>query len=134
MKGACNCGAVQFDIGVEPTGIFVCHCSICRRHTGTNGNAVLVVGNDDFHWTAGEDCIATWRKPGHDWQIWFCRLCGAQVPGHNSPSTMFVPAGSLTDGADDLEVLHHIWVDSKAAWDVIGDSGQQHRKAFEGEP
>jgi hypothetical protein len=44
---------------------------------------------------------------------------------------MFVPAGLITDGGDSLKVKHHIWVDSKAVWDVIGDSGRQHREAFE---
>ncbi len=132
MKGECNCGGVRFVLADDPYGIFVCHCSICRRHTGTNGNAVVVVGNEAFRWLGGEDQICTWKKPGHDWQIWFCCVCGSQVPGRNDASTMFVPAGLLTEGGECLEVIHHIWVDSKAAWDEIGDSGQRHSEAFEG--
>ncbi len=131
MRGECNCGSVRFAIDAKPEGIFVCHCSICRRHTGTNGNAVLVVQQSDFRWLSGEGQIATWRKPGHDWQIWFCRTCGSQVPGDNSESTKFVPAGLLSEGDEKLEVIHHIWVDSKARWDVIGDAGKQHREAFQ---
>ena len=132
IKGQCNCGSVQFEIDTAPSGVFICHCSICRRHTGTNGNAVVVTGNEHFHWVQGEENIATWRKPGHDWQIWFCRTCGSQVPGHDSDSTMFVPAGLIGEGDAGLKVIHHIWVDSKAGWDEIGDGGKRHTGAFEG--
>ncbi len=132
ISGQCNCGSVQFEVDSRPDGVFVCHCSICRRHTGTNGNAVLVVGKDAFRWTTGEAQISTWKKPGHDWQIWFCRVCGSQTPGENDASTMFVPAGLLNEDLEDLKVIHHIWVDSKANWDEIGDSGRQHGEAFEG--
>lgn len=132
IKGECNCGAIQFEANTNPAGVFVCHCSICRRHTGTNGNAVLVLSDNDFRWLRGEESISTWKKPSHDWQIWFCKICGSQVPGRNDDSTMFIPAGLLTEGDDDLRVIHHIWVDSKASWDDIGDSGRRHRKAFEG--
>jgi hypothetical protein len=45
---------------------------------------------------------------------------------------MFVPAGLLSEGHEELKVIHHIWVDSKANWDEIGDSGKQHSEAFEG--
>ncbi len=132
VRGECNCGAIRFEVSTEPAGVYVCHCSICRRHTGTNGNAVLVVDRTDFRWVSGESQISTWKKPGHDWQAWFCRDCGSQVPGDNSESTMFIPAGLLNEGHEELTVIHHIWVDSKANWDEIGDSGKQHREAFEG--
>jgi len=125
-KGACNCGAVSFEIGAELRDVFVCHCSICRRSTGSNGIAVLLVPNEQLRWLSGEDSIATWKKPDADWQTWFCRICGAPVPGENDPAKMFVPAGSIIEGGEALKVAHHIWVDSRAVWDEIGDSGKQH--------
>lgn len=89
----------------------------------------MVVAKDDFAWEQGAETIATWRKPGHDWQIWFCPSCGSQLPGENDASTVFVPAGLIVDDAP-LRVIHHIYVDSKAAWDEIGDAGRQHAGAF----
>ncbi len=131
-KGQCNCGAITFEIAAELSDVFICHCSICRRSTGSNGIAVLVVSNEDFRWTKGHEHIATWKKPDADWETWFCMTCGSRLPGVNDESRMFVPAGLITDGGDNLEVRHHIWVDSRAGWDVIGDAGRQHREAFEG--
>ncbi|MCM2311103.1 MAG: GFA family protein [Steroidobacteraceae bacterium] len=124
--GNCNCGAVQFEVDADLSGVYVCHCSICRRSTGSNGIAVVVVANEQLRWVRGEEHIATWNKPGTDWHTWFCRICGSPVPGMNNPATMFVPAGSITEGGTALKVVHHVWVASKAAWDEIGDAGQQH--------
>jgi hypothetical protein len=130
LRGACNCGAIAFEIDSDVPGIIVCHCSICRRSTGSNGIAVVVIDKDAFRWTRGEDNVSTWRKPNADWQTWFCRTCGSPVPGENDASRRFVPAGLISEGGDGLRVTHHIWVDSKADWDEIGDSGRQHRRAF----
>jgi hypothetical protein len=129
--GECNCGAVSFEITAEISDVIICHCSICRRATGSNGIAVLIVNNDDFRWTGGEELITCWKKPDADWLMGFCRNCGSPVPDMNDESRMFVPAGSIKDGGESLTVKHHIWVDSKAAWDEIGDSGRRHPEAFE---
>ncbi|WOJ98101.1 GFA family protein [Congregibacter brevis] len=130
ITGACNCCAVRFEINTDVSDIYVCHCSICRRSTGSNGIAVIVVDNTAFRWTAGEDSIATWKKPDVDWQTWFCRHCGSRLPGANDAERTFVPAGLLLEGSESLAVKHHIFVDSKADWDEIGDDGCQHPEAF----
>jgi hypothetical protein len=130
-KGECNCGAVAFEIDAELSDVYVCHCSICRRATGSNGIAVVVVDNDAFRWTRGEDRIEVWQKPGADWRMSFCRVCGSPLPGVNDPRRMFVPAGAISDGGESLRVVHHLWVGSKACWDEIGDSGRQHAGALE---
>ena len=51
-----------------------------------------------------EDQVLTWKKPLGNWETRFCD--------------------------ESLKVVHHIWVDSKAVWDEIGDSGKQHRQAY----
>ena len=130
--GECNCGAVQFEIDADLADVFVCHCSICRRSTGSNGIAVVLVRRDQFRWVRGEEHIAMWKKPNTKWETWFCRVCGSPVPGDNDATKMFVPAGTLTEGGDALRVAHHVWVGSKAVWDEIGDTGKQHAEQFRG--
>lgn len=129
-KGECNCGTVRFEITSGIRDVYMCHCSICRRMTGGAGVPVVVVPNEDFRWLSGQDNIATWKKPDVDWQGWFCRTCGSPLPGDNDPTRTYVPVGVLTEGTEALEVKHHIWVGSKAHWDVIGDAGTQHPEAF----
>ncbi len=129
-KGVCNCGAVAFEIDVPLADVYVCHCSICRRYSGAHGVAVVVVPNAAFRWVRGADQIRLWDKPDADWQAHFCGTCGSALPGPNDPERMFVPAGLIAEGGDDLAVAHHIFVESKAAWDQIGDAGKQHPGAF----
>ena len=131
-RGECNCGAVAFEIDVTPRDVYVCHCSICRRFTGSSGIAVIVVDNQVFRWVRGEDHISSWKKPGADWHAWFCRVCGSVLPGANDPARMAVPAALILEGGEVLKVAHHIWVGSKASWDEIGDSGKQHVEKFGG--
>ncbi|MEO1658752.1 MAG: GFA family protein [Pseudomonadota bacterium] len=131
-KGECNCGAVAFEIDAEPNGIYVCHCSICRKWSGTHGIAVAIASNDAFRWVRGEEHITRWKKPDADWMSCFCNVCGSPLPGPNDDERMFIPVGLLTEGAEHLQVTDHIWVDSRAPWDVIGDDGRQHKEAYEG--
>ena len=130
--GHCNCGAVAFDIDADLKDVYVCHCSICRRATGANGIAVVVVDKTAFRWTRGTEHMTTWKKPRADWQWGFCSICGSPLPAANDESRMFVPAGLIAEGGENLRVAHHIWVDSKAGWDEIGNSGEQHPQAIGG--
>ena len=129
-KGSCNCGNVTFEISGNLSQVIVCHCSICRKSTGGNGIPVVLFAKDDFRWTGGQDQIITWQKPGAGWKKWFCRTCGSPLPGENDETRMFAPAGVISDGGGLHEVIHHIWVDSKASWDEIGDKGLQHPTNF----
>ena len=131
-SGACNCGAISFKIDADLSEVVICHCSICRRATGSNGIAVVLVEAEQFEWTEGEELVTSWKKPDSDWEMWFCKRCGSPVPGTNDETRIFVPAGLICDGGGDLEVAHHIWVNSKATWDELGDCGRRHPEAFKG--
>lgn len=131
-QGRCNCGAVAFEIDGDITDVYVCHCSICRRYTGNNGVAVVIVNNEKFRWLKGEDQIKTWIKPIGDWQSTFCRVCGSSLPVKNDEYSKAIPAGTITKGGENLRVAHHIWVGSKAKWDEVCGVGKQHLESFQG--
>ena len=130
IKGECNCGAVAFEIESQVSDVYICHCSICRKTTGGSGLSVAIVNGNKFNWTKGKDNINYWAKPGHEWHTSFCKTCGSPLPGENDDINMYIPVGSLTSGHENLKVAHHIWVESKASWEEIGDSGKQHAKGF----
>ena len=130
LKGNCNCGAVSFELSQSVKDVYICHCSICRRSTGSSGIAVTVVKNEHFQWLSGIELIKTWQKPNHDWQSSFCTECGSPLPGKNDEEQMYVPVSLLNEGEENLKVVHHLFVGSKAAWHVIGDKGVQHEAAY----
>nr|WP_227008421.1 GFA family protein [Pseudoalteromonas luteoviolacea] len=106
----------------------MCHCSICRRATGTNGVAVMIANRADFKWLKGKEKVKYWHKPSHDWVCSFCEECGSSLPGQNDEQRMYIPVGLIDNiYLDGVRVAHHLWVDSKASWDDIGDDGEQHQ-------
>lgn len=130
IKGKCNCGEVSFQANIEIQDIYVCHCSICRRSTGSNGIPAVIVKKKKFEWLSGTEKITKWIKPEGSWERQFCKVCGSPLPDFNDNDSMYIPAGVITEGGNSLEVAHHIWVNSKAEWDKIGDSGKLHPESF----
>ena len=105
ITGSCNCGSVKFEISSEVSNVYICHCSICRKSTGSGGIAVAIVSNDDFSWVEGHDFIKTWVKPEHDWQTSFCVNCGSPLPGKNDDEASYVPVSLLDSGQEKLSAV-----------------------------
>ena len=42
LKGACLCGAINYEVEAPPLMTAICHCNDCQRQTGTSFS--LVVG------------------------------------------------------------------------------------------
>ncbi|WP_299773302.1 GFA family protein [uncultured Pseudoteredinibacter sp.] len=131
MKGECNCGAIRYHLKKSPSDVYMCHCSICCKSTGSGGIAVVIVENEHFQWLSGQDVLRHWRKPDHDWHSYFCSVCGSAMPGENDDDRMYIPVGTLSDGVDSLRLSHHLFVDSKAAWEPLSESAIQHKAGFE---
>lgn len=129
-SGECNCGVVSYSVNADLTDVFLCHCSICRKSTGSGGIAVVLVEHAKFTWISGKDSIVKWSKPNHDWHTYFCKICGSALPGENDSTQMYIPVGTLSSGHENLQVAHHLFTRSKANWEAIGDAGVQHADGY----
>src|SRR5438132_1596095 len=58
VKGACLCGAVQFEVTLPTLGCCHCHCSICRRFLGAGYGTFFQVPRGRFRFLAGEAHIS----------------------------------------------------------------------------
>ncbi|HZW20342.1 GFA family protein [Noviherbaspirillum sp.] len=117
IHGTCLCGAVTYD-AEGPFQVMVhCHCSRCRKSTGTGHATNLTVDPAQFRWLAGEDAIARYDLPqAKSFGKWFCRHCGCPVPRMTrSGKLMVIPAGSL-DVAPPLSPSDHIFWSSRVSW------------------
>lgn len=56
-KGSCLCGAVAYEIDGELGPIVYCHCSRCRKASGSAFAAVSPVAAADFRIVKGEECL-----------------------------------------------------------------------------
>jgi hypothetical protein len=123
MQGECLCGAVRFELADRYQRIIQCHCSLCRKQGGGTSNAATFVRAEDFRWLAGRERISTWQKDT-GFRSHFCQTCGSPVPNPLGRSTyVWVPTGLLS-GTEPMRIVVHIYLDSKAGWDIVPDSGE----------
>jgi hypothetical protein len=92
-KGACNCGAVAFEIDAPLADVYVCHCSICRRYSGAHGVAVVVVPNAAFRWVRGADQARHWDKPDAIGRRIFAAHVGPPCLAQMTPNGCLSPQG-----------------------------------------
>ena len=122
IEGSCLCRRVRYRIR-RPWQRFVhCHCSRCRKATGTGHASNLVVAPDQLDWLAGEDSVVRYDLPqARSFATCFCRECGSPLPHKTrSGSAVIVPAGSL-DGDPGLRPQARIYWPSRAAWEELED-------------
>jgi hypothetical protein len=116
-SASCTCGAIRFEVRGAVVGINYCHCSKCRKETGTAGSTFIPVRAAQLRWLAGEGTVTAYGR---------CPVCGSLAPHHNPRRALYnVPAGLLEDDTG-VGVAHHIFVDSKAGWDIIGGDAPQY--------
>jgi hypothetical protein len=61
LKGSCLCGAVKYEVTGEPRRFYHCHCSRCRKATGTGHASNLFLQPGALKWLSGEQ-----GRPGRD--------------------------------------------------------------------
>ncbi|WP_406849334.1 GFA family protein [Vibrio vulnificus] len=117
LKGNCLCGEVSFELSGELPPIYQCHCSLCRKVSGSSSNSALIVEASNFKWCSGEHQIRSFSTSS-GFKSEFCCQCGSPVPNiSSSGDSYWVPAGLLSEPVD-TKVSAHVYVGSHASWDV----------------
>lgn len=125
MKGQCLCGAVIFEIVGEIPNLYQCHCSECRKSTGSSANAATFVSSERFRWIQGKDRISSFKKDS-GYRNDFCSNCGSSVPNPlRDTSKVWIPAGLLEE-TDNLKVVAHLYMNSKASWETSAQDAEEY--------
>ncbi len=117
IKGACLCGRVQYQV-TGPFDVFhLCHCSQCRRSTGSAHAANIFTSPDRLEWLSGEDLIKRYTPDESDViSKCFCTHCGSLVPYTSLKSgKLIIPAGSLSEPAG-IDPEDNIFWSNRADW------------------
>lgn len=125
IRGSCLCGGVRFEIERAAGPFELCHCSRCRKVSGSGFLAWLGVRREDFRLLQGEELIRTYERPISEappaYRTSFCGHCGSPVPNPSDREPWLeMPAGSLDDDPM-ARPDKHIYIEFKAPWDSIGD-------------
>jgi hypothetical protein len=122
VRGSCLCGRVVFEVDA-PFGRFVnCHCSRCRKATGTAHASNAVVKAGALRWLQGEGFVSRYDLPtALSFATSFCQKCGSPLPHlTRSGREAIVPAGAFDQPLSVNPDRHVEWA-SRADWYVHGD-------------
>ena len=124
LKGSCLCGQVKYRVEDAFAYALNCHCSNCRRATGSAFKAFAGIERIRLTITCGaQDLLIFGQELAHDAR---CAKCGSLLYSLVREGTfVHVTLGTLTDEPT-IQPSAHIFVGSKAPWFTITDSLPQH--------
>ena len=123
LKGGCLCGAVTYEVTGEPKRFYHCHCSRCRKATGTGHASNLFFQPGALRWLRGEERVRIFKVPeAKRFTNSFCATCGSRLPRQAKDSDIvLIPAGSLDDEAP-IKPQARIFSGSRASWSCGDDA------------
>ena len=117
--GSCHCGAVAFEVRTPYRFFQYCHCSRCRKRTGSIHAANVAVLAEQLTFTRGAEHIRYFElASAKSWGNSFCDVCGSGLPWPTrNGKAWIVPAGGLDD--DPIErPTRNIHMASRASWEI----------------
>ena len=117
LSGSCLCGAVSYQF-VEDIKVFqYCHCSRCRKFTGTAHAANIIIDPEGFQWLSGVESLGRFELPeAKHFATSFCKVCGSSLPWLTQSGTAYIiPAGTL-DEDPQTKPMHNIYYADRAGW------------------
>jgi hypothetical protein len=116
LSGSCLCGAVRYVATGTEQRFYHCHCSRCRKSSGT-GHASNLFLQGTLTWQSGQELIRSYKPAEAErFTNTFCEVCGSRVPRFiEKLGLVFIPAGSLDDEPE-MRPEARIFVGSRAGW------------------
>jgi hypothetical protein len=126
LTGKCFCGAVHYEVADEFLYAANCHCSDCRRTTGSAFKSFAGIEREKLVLTEGEDKLLIFGdQSGHNAH---CGRCGSLLYSLvRDGAYVHVAMGTLVDDPS-IRPTEHIFVGSKAGWFTITDDLPQHKE------
>ncbi len=129
-SGQCLCGLFQFTVSGSFGDVRYCHCSQCRRKSGTAFTANAKVHQSQWELSGPVEHITEFEhKPGL--YNAFCAKCGSPLYARSdhAPDDIRIRLGAFV-GKLDVAITGHVWVSLKADWYSIQDDLPQYAEIF----
>lgn len=129
LTGSCLCGKVKIEVPDEFEFIGNCHCTECRKFSGSDYAAVGGLASDKFAFTAGEEFVTYYAKT-EETDVAFCSCCGTSLFSRKNQGKKHNIRLGILDDVPSQSPNFHIFTTSKSPWYEIGDDFPQ----FEARP
>jgi hypothetical protein len=130
VSGGCLCGSVRYTVNKAAKCVIHCHCSRCRKGHASLTTSCAIVNCGDLTIDQGSDNLITFTQQP-EVQRKFCRTCGCSLLYYEDelPDKVFYYPATLDEGIHPGHPKgseHHIYVDSKAEWELFETSLPWH--------
>lgn len=119
IEGSCLCGKVTYTLSGQPQVMYYCHCSMCRKASGSSFATNMLARAEDFVIVTGHSFLKAYESSPDEYRH-FCSECGSPIYGVAAvrPGIVSIRCGSV-DGDPGLRPSSHIYTASKAPWIAI---------------
>ncbi|MBI0326865.1 GFA family protein [Burkholderia plantarii] len=116
-QGGCLCGAVRYVLKGEPRVITICHCTHCRKLSGSPFSFNLAIRETDFERNGETKLFMDTGSSGNPVHRHFCGNCGSPIFAKiaAAPGKVIVKAGTL-DNPDGLQPRVEIHTEHSLKW------------------
>ena len=117
ITGSCSCEAVKYSLAGPLKDARSCHCSMCRRIFAAQASVCAEVDAEKFSWIQGEDQLTSYVGE-RGYGVQFCKHCGSTLSIVYKGVVHSLTLGCM-DGNPKVEIDRHIFVGSKASWELM---------------
>ncbi|NTF46573.1 aldehyde-activating protein [Rhizobium sp. AC27/96] len=118
LTGSCRCGQVRIAVRGQPKRIGICHCTDCRRESGSAFTSFAVWPSDQFE-HKGETTEFSGRQ--------FCPRCGSRLFSANEIEAE-IKLGILTEAPTSLIPTYELWIKRRESWLLPIDGAEQYEE------
>ena len=119
VHGACHCGAIAYEAGIDPARVTVCHCMDCQTISGSAFRLSVPVPGSAFKMTGQPATYIKTAESGNRREQGFCPKCGSPIysttPGPGPKESYMLRVGILRQ-RDRLNPKLQIWTRSARPW------------------
>lgn len=129
LTGGCLCGAVRYSL-TKPILTLACHCTNCRRQSGTAYSMNVIVQQADVQIQGRLQTYADRGDSGLAVSRNFCPTCGSPIFSglEARPGIIAIKAGTL-DEPDQVKPVAQVYCDSAVVWSSLDGVDAQFPRA-----
>ena len=128
IRGDCFCGRCSYEAAGDLFDVLHCHCTICRKLTGSAFSTYAGVSKAKFKWLCDTSNINKY-KSSERISRFICSNCGSLLASidYDEKNTIYLSVG-LIDTDTEIYVEYHQFVSSKVSWFEIEDDLPQYKQ------
>jgi hypothetical protein len=98
VRGSCACGKVAYKIDGKLHDAASCHCSMCRKSSGSQDSSFALFDQGGFSWLSGKEMLSHY-KSAEDIGVVFCSVCGSTLGGTFKGEISWITLGCVDESS-----------------------------------